>query len=85
LEIRRTNFVACVIRETDFTNTNLAAANFADSDLPGAKFQNTNLEKANFAGARNYYIDPRENKIKQAKFSYPDAMGLLAAFDIVLE
>jgi len=75
-------FLECIIRENDFINTNLTGSDFSDSDLQASKFQNTNLEKTNFVGAKNYYIDPTQNKLKKAKFSQPEVLSLLARFEI---
>ena len=36
-------------------------------------------------GAINYMIDPTENSIKKAKFSFPDVVNLLRSFDIEIE
>jgi len=35
--------------------------------------------------AKNYFIDPRYTKLKKAKFSMPDAIGLLLPFEIIIE
>ena len=67
------------------SNSNLAGSDFGNSDLQASKFQNTNLEKANFVGAKNYYIDPTQNKLKKAKFSSPEVLSLLAGFEIEIE
>ena len=72
-------------RKTDFVNANLAKSDFRDSDLQASKFQNTNLENANLVGAKNYYIDPTQNKLKKAKFSSPGVLSLLAGFEIEIE
>lgn len=85
LDIRQTPLLDSTVQECDFINTNLSGSDFTDSDLRASRFQNTNLEKTNFLGARNYYIDPTSNKIKQARFAYPDVLGLLAGFDIKVE
>jgi len=85
LDMRNSKFFECAIRETDFINSNLAGSDFGNSDLRSSKFQNTNLEKVNFVGAKNYYIDPTQNKLKKAKFSQPEVLFLLAGFDIEIE
>jgi uncharacterized protein YjbI with pentapeptide repeats len=73
------------MRRTDFINVDLAESDFSGSDLSGSKFHNAILEKSNFAGALHYYIDPASNRIKQAKFSYPGVLALLAPFEIKVE
>jgi len=85
LDIKESKFLKCEMKEVDFINTNLIGADFNGSSLPLCKFHNTNLEKANFLGALNYYINPIENKLKQAKFSYPDVLSLLDTFEIKIE
>ena len=85
LKIRRTKFLECEIRDTDFVSADITEADFSGSDLQGSKFQNTILEKADLSSARNYFIDPLQNRIKRAKFSYPEVLGLLASFGIVIE
>jgi len=85
LKMTHRQFIQSFIRETDFINTNLRESSFAGSDLQGSKFHNVNLEKATFVGARNYYIDPTVNRLKHARFSCPEVVSLLAAFDIKVE
>lgn len=85
LNIKNSRFLECMVRETDFVDADLSGSDFSGSDLQASKFQNTNLEKADFRGAKNYYIDPTANKLKQAFFSYPEALSLLAAFGIKVE
>jgi uncharacterized protein YjbI with pentapeptide repeats len=74
-----------LIHETDFFDVDLHEADFSHSDLKGSNFQKANLVKANFTGARNYFINPLANQIAKARFSSPEALALLAAFDIVVE
>lgn len=74
-----------VAREADFTAANLAKADFTRTDLLGARFADTNLTAADFSGALNYAIDPRANRIKKAVFTLPEALSLLAAFEIVVK
>jgi uncharacterized protein YjbI with pentapeptide repeats len=64
---------------------NLAGSDFSGSNLQLSKFQDTNLERANFVGARDYYINPMCNKLKQARFSYPEVLSLLDTFGVELE
>ncbi|MFA6428462.1 MAG: pentapeptide repeat-containing protein [Candidatus Buchananbacteria bacterium] len=85
LDIRHSKFTGCEIKETDFIKTNLSGADFAKADLRGSRFQNTNLEKANFVGAKNYFIDPTGNKLKQARFATPEVLALLVPFGIKIE
>ena len=77
--------MACAIHESDFTNAYLANYDFGFTDLQSCVFRSADLKGANFVGAKNYYIDPTQNKLKEAKFSQPDVLSLLAAFEIKIE
>jgi len=85
IEIKGTKFLKCELKEVDFINTNLMGADFTASSFESCKFHQTNLEKANFIAAINYYINPVDNKLKQAKFSYPEVLSLLDTFGIKVE
>lgn len=85
LKMKNSRFLRCNIRESDFTNAYLAKSDFGYSDLELSVIRNANLEGANFIGAKNYYINPTQNKLKGAKFSLPEALSLLAAFEIKIE
>lgn len=74
----------CLAKDTDFRETVLAGADFGGTDLSGALFRATDLTKANLAGALNYSINVKENKVKDARFSLPEAMALLYCLDIKL-
>lgn len=72
----------CIAHEVDFRDADLSGAGFRGTDLAGSIFGNTNLSGADLREARNYEIDPGNNKIKQARFSMPEAMALLYSMDI---
>lgn len=82
LNMKHTSFQASRLKECYFTNTCLIEADFKDTDLSGTLFHNSDLTKADFCGSKNYEIDVRANKVKKAKFSFPEAMGLLRGFEI---
>jgi fluoroquinolone resistance protein len=75
----------CSALEVDFSEADLTGADCRRTDFAGAKFLHTNFGGANFVGAKGYAIDLTANKAKKAKFSYPEAMSLLSAFDVVVE
>ncbi|MGL4875523.1 MAG: pentapeptide repeat-containing protein [Clostridium sp.] len=66
-------------------NCDLREAKFKDSSLSESIFENTNLSKADFSEAMDYVISPERNKIKKAKFSMPEVLGLLKDFDITIK
>lgn len=75
----------CSARDVDFSDADLQKAIFCGTDLTNCRFVNTDLTGADFRGARNYIIPPEFNKIKDAHFSLPDAIGLLYGLDIHLD
>ncbi|MGK5082194.1 pentapeptide repeat-containing protein [Bdellovibrionota bacterium FG-1] len=68
-----------------FSGTDLSECDFQKSDLFNARFQNTTLLKADFRGAHSYLIDPISNKVRGARFSLPEAQGLLVGLGIRIE
>lgn len=83
--MKKTVFEHCSLHEVDFIETNLSEAIFNDCDLNLAKFENSNLEKADFRKAFNYTIDPEINKVKNAKFSLPQAVRLLQKYQLIID
>jgi fluoroquinolone resistance protein len=84
LNMKKTSFKGSHLKENHFTNTLLNDVDFTDVDLSGTIFHNCDLCKADFSSATRYDIDPQTNKIKKAKFSLPEAVGLLRGFDITI-
>ncbi|MCK5632740.1 pentapeptide repeat-containing protein [bacterium] len=70
------------LKRSFFIATSLIEADFADTDIKETFFRHCNLNRSNFCGALNYVIDPLVNKVKKAKFSFPEVLGLLHGFDI---
>lgn len=85
VDLRGMKFENCSIREADFTSANLSKSSFKNSTLSGTSFAHANLEKADFRGARNYFIDPKFSKLKEAKFSFPEAVALIEALGVEVE
>jgi len=85
LKLRKTTFESCTLHEVDFSTADLSESVFIDSDLENAVFQQTNLVKTDFRSAINYSINPEQNKIKKAKFSIPEVVGLLTQHDIIIQ
>jgi fluoroquinolone resistance protein len=81
-DLRNTMFKKCTLHEASFLETNLMSAKFVECELDRAIFDHSNLEKADFSTSRNYSFNPTINKMKNATFSMPDAVGLLSHLDI---
>lgn len=85
LKLRLSKFTNCSFRESDLTRTDFTSAIFNHCDFTAAHFEQTNLEKADLHTSRNYLIDPEKNKIKKARFSMHQVLGLLYKYDIIIE
>lgn len=83
-KMKKTFFDGCSIKEVDFTEADLSAAIFRNSNLYGAMFDRTILEKADFRSSVNYTIDLDANHVKKTKFTLLDSAGLLHKYPIEL-
>jgi len=84
LPMKKTEFIRCIAHDVDFREGDFTSAQFTGTDLSESMFGQTLLTGANFSNARNYNIDPIENRISGAAFSLPEAISLLYALDIEL-
>lgn len=84
LNMKNTSFKESKLKNNHFTNTILKGADFNRVDLSGTIFHDCDLSSADFSSSTEYDIDPRANKIKKAKFSLPEAIRLVQAFDITI-
>ncbi|MBK8346737.1 MAG: pentapeptide repeat-containing protein [Saprospiraceae bacterium] len=84
VRLKKTSFVRSSLKETDFSEADLEHAVFEDCDLAGAVFDGSNLSQCDFSTARQYIIDPEQNYIKNAIFSWPGVSGLLVKYGIRL-
>lgn len=84
LNMKNISFTGSKLHESHFSHTILNGADFTEVDLLRTVFHNCDLSHANFSSAKNYDIDPRVNKMKKAKFSLPEAVGLLRGFEIII-
>jgi uncharacterized protein YjbI with pentapeptide repeats len=82
MEIRNTDFTGSRIENCDFFQTNLTSSNFTDTVLKDTIFESTNLTKADFTNAKDYRINPAANKLKDAKFTLPEALSFFEYFEI---
>lgn len=85
VDFRAIQFYDCTLREADFSGANLSKVVFKNCDFSGSSLANVNIEKADFRGSRNYFIDPKLAKMKEAQFSFPEALVLIEALGVKLE
>ncbi len=84
-KLKGIRFRDCQLQEADFVECDLSGAVFDNCDLLQAVFDRTNLEKADLRTAVHYSIDPENNRIRKAKFSFIGLAGLLDKYDIVID
>jgi len=84
-KLPRFSAVDCRVREADFGDADLRGAVFSKSDLMGARFFGADLSSADLRGAFDYLIDARDTKLKKARVNLPEAVGLLAGLDVIVE
>jgi fluoroquinolone resistance protein len=80
--LKKGEFKNCSIRFSDFSECDIREADFTGTEFERTTFHQCNLEKTDFRTARNYTIDPFNNKIKKAKFSLPEAQSFLGFLNI---
>jgi len=88
--IKRVNF-----GKFDFTTNDLVECTFSDCRLTGANFKGCNLKLtefmrcdlacSDFSSAHGYLVEITSCKLKDAKFSFPEAMNLLNGLGIKIE
>lgn len=77
-------FKGCEIKECWFQDSFLVEADFSGSTFLDTLFHGCDLQKASFLGSHGYSIDPRNNKVRKARFSLPEVLSLLEGFEIVI-
>lgn len=85
MPFRKFDFSGNIIQESVFEECNLQESNFKDCRLDATQFFKCDIRKADFRGAQGYAIDIPSNKMRQAKFSYPEVMSLLASLEIKID
>jgi len=85
LKIPKTPFIKCNLEEVDFTESKLQEVVFEACNLKRAIFEETNLEKVDFRTANHFSINPDANRLKGAKFSKDNLIGLLQKYQIVID
>ena len=80
--LKRTKYIDCVIKNTDFDNCEMKSCNFSGTKFETTSFHNCDLEKCDFSKAAGYQIDPVTNKQKDAMFSIPEVLSFLGYLKI---
>lgn len=85
MKLNRSSFINCQMEGVDLSEADLKNSKLIECNLLHAIFQNTNLEKVDLRNSKSYSIDPELNRVKNAKFSLPEVIGLLDKYQIVVE
>lgn len=83
--LMKQKYDGCTFEGCTFEQCNLSEASFRDTELSETRFIQNDLRKCDFSNAQNYSINIKENLIKQAKFSFPEAINLLKELEIIVE
>ena len=84
MNLTKFKFGGNVILRSMFAKCNLVSADFEKCDLLDTEFYQCDLRKASFRDASGYKVDIFGSKLKDAKFSLPEAVNLLNDLQIKL-
>ena len=85
MTLTRFDFSSCRFGDCTFDDCKLAGADFRGVPLGRTQFSRCDLEKADFREATDYAIDPTDNRLRGARFSFPDVVALLSGFGLKIE
>ncbi len=85
MPFRKFDFSGNAIQESSFEKCDLQESNFRGCQLDATQFFRCDIRKADFREAKGYAIDIPSNKIKQAKFSFPEVTSLLSSLEIEID
>ena len=83
--MKKFDFAGCDLPGSSFQGCDLRESSFRGAGLKDTDFQQNNLMGADFREASDYNISLENNKLKKAKFSFPEAVRLLASTGIIVE
>lgn len=75
----------CRALEAEFMEADLTGATFHETDLARAGFARSNLSNADFRTAFGFIIDPITAKLRGARFSSNQLIGLVVGFGIEID
>lgn len=85
MKLNNFKFSGSKFQESLFQDCDLIEADFKDVRFESTQFIQCDMTKADFRGAYGYAIDIQSNKLKKAKFSFPEVTSLLNSIDIVID
>jgi len=85
LHLARIRMEKCSAKEVRFTEAKMVDGVFTGTDFLGTTFFKSDLTRADFRRAKNYGIDVKNNIVKNARFSLPEALSLLEGLEVRVE
>ena len=85
MTLKNTDLSSNTYQDCIFSDSNLSMSSFKGSQFNETQFIACDLSCVDFRDARGYMIDMNTNRIKKAKFSYPEVQNLLNFLDIEIE
>lgn len=84
LNLRKTPFLKSLVREANLLECDLSDADFSGSDLSGSTIRGCTLARADFCSATNVFIDPAQNKVKDAHIATEAAVSVAEQLGFVV-
>ena len=85
VELSRSMWHRCALRDADFAEAVLTGADFAGSELSGARFARTDLREVSLVDARGYVFDVRENRVQGLRIDAHEGGRLLEVLGLRVE
>lgn len=85
MKLSRFDFSKNTILDSAFEDCVLRESSFHGSSLERTQFSHCDLTKADFREAGGYLIDLSSNRLRGAKFSFPEVLRLLDGTGVVIE
>lgn len=79
------DFSGNTILDSLFADCNLSESKFLECRLDRTEFFRCDLTKADFRNAAGYVVDLTANKLKGARFSFPEVINLLQGTGIIID
>ena len=85
MELKKFRFASNSFSDCEFSSCQMPGSDFSGCDLTATSFSGCDLRNCDFRRAAGYRIDIASNRLKDALFSLPEAVSLLAGLGIKVE
>lgn len=85
MSLMKFDFAGNNILDSAFENCNLRESSFKGCRLEVTQYTNCDMRKADFRESNGYQIDIGTNRLKDAKFSFPEVINLLNVLGIKID